>query len=86
MKKNQAAIDETKDKFDEFVVALFERMLKYEFAILQEDLKIWKMKTSMLLEKDMHNYEAILETRSHVCEDRASEVTSNIISMFGAKI
>uniref|UniRef100_A0A0V0J2R4 Cilia- and flagella-associated protein 43 n=1 Tax=Schistocephalus solidus TaxID=70667 RepID=A0A0V0J2R4_SCHSO len=63
MKKNMAAIDEAKAKFNENMVELFATWLRYEVAILQEVVKIWKLKSSILLDEELRHHELVLQER-----------------------
>ncbi|XP_056465930.1 cilia- and flagella-associated protein 43-like [Gadus chalcogrammus] len=57
MKKMQASILESTQGFDEVLAKLFERKLKSETVIYQEELKIAHLVYSMLIEEEIRNRE-----------------------------
>ncbi|XP_056147897.1 cilia- and flagella-associated protein 43 [Lampris incognitus] len=70
MKKLQASIKEATERFDETLTKLFERKVKSEMAIHQEEFKIASLEYSILIEEEIINQEAQLslkleEKRAH---------------------
>ncbi|BHF59878.1 Cilia- and flagella-associated protein 43 [Sparganum proliferum] len=78
MKKNMVAIDEAKAKFNENMVDLFAIWLRYEVAILQEVVKIWKLKSSILLDEELRHHELVLQERVADLQKRYDELSGVI--------
>ncbi|VDK70113.1 unnamed protein product [Dibothriocephalus latus] len=74
MRKNMAAIDEAKAKFNENMVELFAIWLRYEVATLQEVVKIWKLKSSILLDEELRHHELVLQERVEDLQKRLEEL------------
>ncbi|KAK5854131.1 hypothetical protein PBY51_015227 [Eleginops maclovinus] len=63
MKKLQASTKEATDRFDETLTKLFEKKVKCEMAIYQEELKITYLVYSILIEDEMRNREQELKLK-----------------------
>ncbi|XP_072293479.1 cilia- and flagella-associated protein 43 [Eucyclogobius newberryi] len=63
MKKLQTATKEATEKFDETPAKLFERKIKCEMAIYQEQLKMTYLLYSLLIEEEMGNREVELKLK-----------------------
>lgn len=57
LKKLQAATQESSQAFDEALHNLFQRKIKTEMAIYQEELKIQRLRLSMLIEEELKHRE-----------------------------
>ncbi|VDP70024.1 unnamed protein product [Echinostoma caproni] len=59
VKKMYAQIDDEKSKFDEQLLALFQYWIRVQMAVLQEELKVWRLKWMLLIEEELfvHEYE-----------------------------
>lgn len=62
LKKLQTQIQESAVGFDEALQSLFSRKIKTEMVIYQEELKILRLKYSLLLEEELDNREDELNT------------------------
>ncbi|CAJ1067274.1 cilia- and flagella-associated protein 43 isoform X2 [Xyrichtys novacula] len=63
IKKLQAATKDATERFDEMVKQLFERKLKCEMAVQQEELKITYLAYSVLIKREMRNRELELKVK-----------------------
>ncbi|XP_023282389.1 cilia- and flagella-associated protein 43 [Seriola lalandi dorsalis] len=63
MKKLQASTKDATIKFDESLTKLFEKKVKYEMAIHQEELKITYLVYSVIIEQEMRNRELELKLK-----------------------
>lgn len=63
MKKLQLATKEATEKFDETLTKLFEKKVKCEMAINQEELKMTFLVDSLLIEEEMRNREVELKLK-----------------------
>ncbi|KAK2824393.1 hypothetical protein Q5P01_021568 [Channa striata] len=63
LKKLQAATRDATERFDETLTRLFEKKVKCEMAIYQEELKIAYLDYSVLIEKEMVNRELELKLK-----------------------
>lgn len=67
MKKNEASIEEMKVLIDEDVVNLFHTYLKYEIGIGMEDLKVRKLRASILQARELENEAKLYaQTKTHI--------------------
>ncbi|VDK35569.1 unnamed protein product [Taenia asiatica] len=67
MKKNEASIEEAKVMIDEDVVNLFHTYLKYEIGIEMEDLKVRKLRASILQARELENEAKLYaQTKTHI--------------------
>ncbi|KAL5966926.1 Cilia and flagella-associated protein 43, partial [Taenia solium] len=67
MKKNEASIEEAKVMINEDVVNLFHTYLKYEIGIEMEDLKVRKLRASILQARELENEAKLYaQTKSHI--------------------
>ena len=62
LKKLQTQIQDAAVNFDDALAALFSRKIKTEMVIYQEELKILRLKHSLLLEEELNNHEDELNT------------------------
>ncbi len=74
MKKNQTAIDDMENEFNNAVTKLFHLYLSYETGIKMEDLKIWKMRTSMLVARELQSQSRMYTERKAQLEVRTEKV------------
>ncbi|KAJ0067028.1 hypothetical protein NL108_007826, partial [Boleophthalmus pectinirostris] len=63
MRKLQMATKEATEKFDEILAKLFERKIKCEMAVNQEELKITNLCYSLLIEEELRNREVELKLK-----------------------
>ncbi|KAI3363278.1 hypothetical protein L3Q82_011908 [Scortum barcoo] len=63
MKKLQASTKDATDRFDETLTKLFEKKVKCEMAIYQEELKMTYLIYSVLIEEEMRNRELELKLK-----------------------
>ncbi|KAM7540905.1 hypothetical protein Aperf_G00000045047 [Anoplocephala perfoliata] len=57
VKKNEMAIEEAKSIINEDVTNLFKSYLQYEIALKMEDLKVWKLRASILQARELQEEE-----------------------------
>ncbi|KAL5112964.1 Cilia and flagella-associated protein 43 [Taenia crassiceps] len=78
VKKNEASIEETKVLINEDVVNLFQTYLKYEIAIKMEDLKVRKLRASILQARELENEAKLYAQTKSQIESKVAKL-SNII-------
>ncbi|VDM35377.1 unnamed protein product [Hydatigera taeniaeformis] len=67
MRKNEAAIEETKAMINEDIVKLFHTYIKYEIGIEMEDLKVRKLRASILQARELENEAKLYaQTKTHI--------------------
>ncbi|CAL8091863.1 unnamed protein product [Calicophoron daubneyi] len=75
MKKLHGLVDEDRAKFDEQLINLFDYWLRVQTAVLQEELKIWRLKRMLLLEEELITREHELREMLAKSEDEAVHLT-----------
>ncbi|XP_044133701.1 cilia- and flagella-associated protein 43 isoform X2 [Bufo gargarizans] len=85
MKKIQASIMETTQAFDEILTRLFEKKVKCEMVIYQEELKISNLMFSILIEEEMNIRAAQL---NHIMDKNRKQKnqTSDLVKTFKAAV
>ncbi|XP_026210810.1 cilia- and flagella-associated protein 43 isoform X2 [Anabas testudineus] len=63
MKKLQAATRDATERFDETLTKLFDKKVRYEMVIYQEELKIAYLVYSILIEEEIRNHELELKLK-----------------------
>ncbi|XP_039590411.1 cilia- and flagella-associated protein 43 [Polypterus senegalus] len=78
MKKLQGSIKDTTQAFDDTLAKLFEKKVKCEMMVYQEELKISHLVFSVLIEEELHNHETelnyLLEKTKEMKNRSAEEV------------
>ncbi|KAL8187387.1 UNVERIFIED_CONTAM: hypothetical protein K2H54_047783 [Gekko kuhli] len=85
LRKLQSSVQETTQTFDEIVNRLFEKKVKSEMVIYQEELKITNLLYSLLLDEELSTREAGL---SHYLEKKRKEkmLTSDAVKASRAQV
>ncbi|XP_053318960.1 cilia- and flagella-associated protein 43 [Spea bombifrons] len=85
MKKLQSSIQETTQSFDDMLTKLFEKKVKSEMVIYQEELKISNLIFSILIEEEMNTR---LTQLNHILEKKRKEKseTSEAMKTFKAQV
>ncbi|RTG89292.1 uncharacterized protein DC041_0003909 [Schistosoma bovis] len=78
LKKINNEIDEIKEKFDEELTSLFNKWLHVQVAILQEELKIWRLKWMLLTEEEFINREYELKQSINELYKKEVQITKNL--------
>ncbi|CAH8591961.1 unnamed protein product [Heterobilharzia americana] len=78
LKKICSQIDEIKTKFDEQLTSLFNKWLHVQTAILQEELKIWRLKWMLLTEEELITREYELKESIEELQKQEIQVTENL--------
>uniref|UniRef100_A0A3Q0KL58 Cilia- and flagella-associated protein 43 n=1 Tax=Schistosoma mansoni TaxID=6183 RepID=A0A3Q0KL58_SCHMA len=78
LKKIYNEIDEIKEKFDEELTTLFNKWLHVQVAILQEELKIWRLKWMLLTEEEFLNKEYELKESINELYKKEVQITKNL--------
>lgn len=74
MKKNEIAIEEAKSTINEDVANLFKSYLQYEIALKMEDLKIWKLRASILQARELQDEERFYNQMKAELEQKVEKV------------
>ncbi|CDS35835.1 WD repeat containing protein 96 [Echinococcus multilocularis] len=78
MNKNEASIEETKLTINKDVVNLFHTYLRYEIGIEMEELKVRKLRASILQARELENEAKLYsQTKTHI-ESKVSKLNSII--------
>lgn len=79
LKKINNEIDEIKEKFDEELTSLFNKWLHVQVAILQEELKIWRLKWMLLTEEEFINREYELKQSINELYKKEVQVSFSVL-------
>lgn len=71
-------IDEEKAKFDEQLLSLFQHWISVQKAVLQEELKVWRLKWMLLIEEELFVQEYELMHLLSRSESEIDEVSFSI--------
>ncbi|KAM9311181.1 cilia- and flagella-associated protein 43 [Gastrophryne carolinensis] len=85
MKKIQASIMESTQNFDDVLTRLFEKKVKSEMVIYQEELKICNLMFSILLEEEINTRAAQLN-QSLDKKRKQKNQTAELVKMFKAEV
>ncbi|KAK4470616.1 hypothetical protein MN116_006153 [Schistosoma mekongi] len=71
-------IDEIKEKFDEQITSLFNKWLHVQMAILQEELKIWRLRWMLLTEEELITREYELKESIDKLKQEELQITKHL--------
>ncbi|CAH8522442.1 unnamed protein product [Schistosoma turkestanicum] len=78
LKKFYSEIDEIKERFDEELTSLFNKWLHVQVAVLQEELKIWRLKWMLLIEEELITREYELKESINELYKEERQINENI--------
>ncbi|VDQ00912.1 unnamed protein product [Trichobilharzia regenti] len=78
LKKIYGQIDEIKTKFDEQLTALFNKWISFQVALLQEELKVWRLKWMLITEEELITREYELRECIDELSKQQVQITENL--------
>ena len=83
MKKNETFIEETKTAVNQDVKKLFQSYLQYEIAISMEEIKVYKLRASILQARELQEEAKLYDKMKVTIEKKVSKVSNFLLIIIG---